>query len=382
MGSQGTEGYQSLVGWEWRRAACGLVARAVGPPQRGLRAVGRAGSRRATRRRLASAIRSTGDKTTSTCASTDRHRMAPGPAANATAVDLAELDSSARCTSRRSAGRVEEEWSAARRPGRARVRHGSLVLPGSVSGGRGGGPSSRLQPGSPLPHRLHYQVRLMASTALRAAVRLQPPSPAATGQGGRPPFPDAGMIAEALMPEVLRLVGPSVRRITRELVVPVTSERADVAAIGHATWLFEIKSGRDSLRRLRRQADAFARVADYCVLVAASRHIAGAEVALPPWWGMIEVLDGLTVTLQWRRPPASNPGTDRRTLLLMLRRDEVEAALTSRDGRCRAGHRRMSLLAELDRLLDDDEIAGCVRDAVSGRPQRPGRSAAELLVVA
>jgi hypothetical protein len=179
---------------------------------------------------------------------------------------------------------------------------------------------------------------------------------------------------------VLRLLGSSVRRVTRELVVPVTSERADVAAIGDATWLFEIKSGRDSLRRLHRQADAFARVAERCVLVAASRHLPAADAALPPWWGMIEVLDGPTVTLRWRRAAGPNPATDRRTLLLMLRRDEAEALLTSLVGGCLAGRRRMSLLAELDGRLDDEAIALCVRHALLHRAQQPGRSAADLFI--
>lgn len=88
------------------------------------------------------------------------------------------------------------------------------------------------------------------------------------------------------------------------------------------------------------------------------------------------------MTFRWRRPAAPNPGTDRRTLLLMLRRDEADAALTSLDGRSRTGHRRMSLLAELDRHLDDQAIAVCVRDALVHRPQQPGRSVAVVLVEA
>lgn len=226
------------------------------------------------------------------------------------------------------------------------------------------------------------QVRVMAATAVGVAVGSLSSGLPTAGRGLRPPVPDAAKIAEALIPEVLRLVGSGVRRVTRELVVPVTSERADVAGIGDATWLFEIKSGRDSLRRLHRQADAFARVADRCVLVAASRHLPDAGVALPPWWGLIEVPDGPAVTLRWRRAAAPNPATDRRTLLLMLRRHEAEAALTSLGGRCRAGHRRMSLLAELDRRLDEEGVALCVRDALVRRRKQPGRLAPDLLVEA
>lgn len=220
----------------------------------------------------------------------------------------------------------------------------------------------------------------MASTHAGVAFTSGPPSRRAAEMSARAPVADAAMIADALLPEVSRLIGRGVCRITREMVIPVTSERADVAAIGDATWLFEIKSGRDSLRRLRRQADAFGRVADRCVLVAASRHLSDASEVLPAWWGIIEVPDGPLATLRWRRAASSNPKTDRRTLLLMMRRDEAEAALTFLDGRCRAGSRRMSLLAELDRRLDDDGIALCVRQALLRRGQRPGRVAADLLI--
>jgi hypothetical protein len=216
----------------------------------------------------------------------------------------------------------------------------------------------------------------MVSAAVATAVRVRP-TPA---RGGGARVPNAVDIAKALIPETRRLVGPSVARITQEMVVPVTSERADIAVIGNAMWLFEIKSGRDSLKRLRRQADAFARIADRCVLVAASRHLTSADAALPSWWGIIEVPDGSAVTLRWQRLAAPNPGTDRRTLLLMLRRDEAAAALMALDGRSRSGRRRMSLLAELDRCLDDDAVGTCVRDALIHRPQQPGRSAVDQLI--
>jgi hypothetical protein len=156
------------------------------------------------------------------------------------------------------------------------------------------------------------------------------------------------------------------------MVVPVTGERADVAVIGDVTWLFEIKSGRDSLRRLRRQSEAFARVGERCVLVAAERHLAGAVERLPAWWGVIEVLEGRSVTLRWHRSAAPNPATDRRTLLLMLRKQEAEVALKLLDGQDKAGRRRMSLLAELDRRLDNDAIAECVRTALARRSSERG----------
>lgn len=152
-----------------------------------------------------------------------------------------------------------------------------------------------------------------------------------------------------------------------ETVVPVTGERADVVVVTDLTWLFEIKSGRDSLRRLDRQTQAFARVGDRCVLVAAHSHISRAVDAVPRWWGIVKASDGPTVSLSWHREASANPGVDRRSLLLMLRKDEAAKALAALDSGICIGRRRMSLLAELDRRLDDAAVAECVRAALVRR---------------
>src|SRR4051794_23269068 len=177
---------------------------------------------------------------------------------------------------------------------------------------------------------------------------------------------DAPAIVTALAGACREAIGAR-GRVAREFVIPVTGERADLAVITDSTCLFEVKSGRDTLRRLSRQASAFSRVADHCVLVATSRHLMGAYDVLPVWWGLIEVLDGSTIEFVWRRKVQANPGLDRRSLLLMLRRDEAERALSSLDGRDRTRRRRMSLLAELDSRLADEDLASCVRGALGRR---------------
>lgn len=215
------------------------------------------------------------------------------------------------------------------------------------------------------------QRRSMTASTLQTApaVGLEPAT-SLVERSSRAVPADATEIADLLVADLELLIQAPVRRVTREMVVPVTGERADVAAVGELTWLFEIKSGRDSLRRLRRQSEAFARIGERCVLVAAERHVAQAVEALPVWWGIIEVLNGPSPTLHWHRQAASNPKTDRRTLLLMLRREEAERALTTIDGADRARCRRMSLLAELDRQLDDRAVADCVRAALATRQPR------------
>jgi hypothetical protein len=192
-------------------------------------------------------------------------------------------------------------------------------------------------------------------------------SPSLKGRAARASSPDAGDIARALIGDLAGFVGEELRRVIREMVVPVTGERADVAAIGQVTWLFEIKSGRDSLRRLERQVDAFARIGDRCVLVAARRHLPHATAMLPSWWGIIDVEEEGVPAMRWHRPAAPNPATDRRTLLLMLRKEEALSALSALDGEVPQARRRMALLAGLDRRLDDTAVRACVRGALARR---------------
>lgn len=189
-----------------------------------------------------------------------------------------------------------------------------------------------------------------------------------------PSMADAKDIAQLLTPRALGLSDAERWRLGRETVVPVTGERADVAVFGPETWLIEIKSARDSLRRLPRQAEAFGRIADRCVLVAATRHVASAVAVLPDWWGLMEVRDAPTLRLAWHRPAGENPTRDRRAQLLMLQRREAAAAVIAIGGHDVSKRRRMSLLAELDRRLSDEELTACVRSALAARqtPQDSG----------
>lgn len=60
--------------------------------------------------------------------------------------------------------------------------------------------------------------------------------------------------------------------IVDELWVPVSHERADVAVIGRGMDGFEIKTERDTLKRLPRQMVAYGRLFDRCTAVVAERH--------------------------------------------------------------------------------------------------------------
>jgi hypothetical protein len=76
---------------------------------------------------------------------------------------------------------------------------------------------------------------------------------------------------------------PSTAEAIYEFWVPRSHERADVAVIGGTIDGFEIKTERDTLKRLPRQAEAYTRIFDRCHAVLAHRHVDKAMEMLPAW---------------------------------------------------------------------------------------------------
>lgn len=58
--------------------------------------------------------------------------------------------------------------------------------------------------------------------------------------------------------------------------------RVDVAVVNGALTGYELKSARDTLKRLPRQADYYSRVLDYAHIVVADTHAAHALQMVPP----------------------------------------------------------------------------------------------------
>lgn len=150
-----------------------------------------------------------------------------------------------------------------------------------------------------------------------------------------------------------------------EFWVPQSNERADVAVIGPLLEGFEIKTQRDTLKRLPRQADAYGRIFDLCHVVLAVRHVERALEILPAWWG-VQVIDE-TLHFSTLRPAEPNEGVHPQTLVRLLWRDEAFVALcnlgTPPDPR--AGRYRLweTLLA----LLDVEGLKQVVREALLTR---------------
>lgn len=159
------------------------------------------------------------------------------------------------------------------------------------------------------------------------------------------------------------------------------SVRVDVAVVNGILSGYELKSERDSIRRLPQQAEVYSRVLDHAVLVAAERHIPAARKLIPRWWGITSAVwsDDGSLDLRTIRQPKMNPRIDPYSLAQLLWRDEVLEELTIRG--LAAGYRSKPRIELWNRVADTvglDELRQIVRDRLRQRPRwrvAPSRSA-------
>ena len=140
---------------------------------------------------------------------------------------------------------------------------------------------------------------------------------------------------------------------------------ADVMACGAELHGYEIKGETDTLKRLPSQAVAYGNVFQRCFVVAAERHLAGAEAMLPDWWGLWLAQDDVLTEV---RPAQANPTWKALDVLHMLWRPELEALL--REGTPPKGLARWPAgkMAEvLARRLDREAVPALVSRAIMQR---------------
>ena len=152
-----------------------------------------------------------------------------------------------------------------------------------------------------------------------------------------------------------------------EFWVPQSHERADLALIGRELRGFEIKTERDTLRRLPRQVTAYGRVFDRCTAVVASRHLEGTVVHLPEWWGVIEVSTNGHVAFDEIRPARQNSELDPETLVRLLWRAEAHTALVQLGIETAPNATRNTMWKLLLARADLRELRGIVRRAIRNR---------------
>jgi hypothetical protein len=158
-----------------------------------------------------------------------------------------------------------------------------------------------------------------------------------------------------------------------ELWVPRSHERADLAILGRSMDGFEIKTDRDTLRRLPRQIPAYGRLFDRCSVVLADKHCERATQLVPAWWGITAIAVNGCVSFKTVRKPQQNPEPDPETLVRLLWRDEAIMALREFGVEPNPKAHRTSLWSELLATTSLSQLRRAVRGALISRDATQAR---------
>jgi hypothetical protein len=147
--------------------------------------------------------------------------------------------------------------------------------------------------------------------------------------------------------------------------------RVDVAVVNGTFSGYELKSDRDTLRRLPTQVEVYSKVLDRATLVVGERHLAHERTLamLPSWWGVIVARHSDDcIALEETRPAAWNDNVDPGALSQLLWREEALAELAIRGLNTGVRTKPRRLVAE--RLADQlpvEELRAVVRHRLKTR---------------
>lgn len=170
-----------------------------------------------------------------------------------------------------------------------------------------------------------------------------------------------------------RSEGGAEEYLVDEFWIPRSGVRADVAAVGQRLRAFEIKTHRDTLSRLDRQAQMYALIFEECTAVIADRHLTKAIGVLPSWWGLLLITGDKSVEFETVRASARNPDVDSQTLVRLLWRDEVFRLLVGLGETPPPKAGRTWMWESLLSLIQPDAVPAVVAEALLRRDPRRAR---------
>lgn len=149
--------------------------------------------------------------------------------------------------------------------------------------------------------------------------------------------------------------------------------RLDIAVVNGLLHGYEIKSDRDSLRRLHGQVDVYGKVLDQATLVVGDRFVPVASDLVPSWWGLLHAhFEDEELRFRLLRRPERNPQRDPNALVELLWSDHAMRLLEQR-GAARGVRRkpRRIVWARVCEHFGVEEIADAVRTGLKSRANYP-----------
>jgi biotin operon repressor len=145
--------------------------------------------------------------------------------------------------------------------------------------------------------------------------------------------------------------------------------RVDIALVNGRLHGYEIKSDRDSLRRLSRQVELYSKVFDRATLVVGDRFAAHAKDAVPDWWGLLHARRASSgFHFRTLRRCRLNPERDIRVLAELLWANEALRLLNERNvARGARGKPRRVLWERICQHYGLEEVAQVVRQNLKAR---------------
>ena len=166
--------------------------------------------------------------------------------------------------------------------------------------------------------------------------------------------------------------------VIEELGICRGQVRIDLAVVNGFIHGYEIKSDRDSLRRLDGQVVLYSKVLDRATIVVGDRHLTETLSIVPRWWGVLLIESGPKgPRFKTVRRSRNNPQRDSRSLVELLWLNDSIALLTERDvARGVRGRPRRMVWDRVCEHFEADDIATAVRSQLKARgaqlcPARP-----------
>lgn len=158
--------------------------------------------------------------------------------------------------------------------------------------------------------------------------------------------------------------------VIEELGIGYGRSRIDIAVLNGKFIGYEIKSARDSLRRLPQQVTTFGAAFDEIVIVAATKHISSVLENVPRWWGIVEYSETAESTCsKMIRESKPNPSPNNAVLGELLWKDEALSALKQKGRKPDPRTRRGELIQALTEIVSRRELLSIVRCCLKSRAE-------------